>query len=303
MKRRIERMETRHTVSITLLLFILWAAGCSSTTPETVIAKQTIAMQTVISEKPVTVEVTEVTEAMLELAAPVTEVTVPRTETITLHSSAGDRDYTIYIALPEGYSKIKIDYPVVYLLDGDLTFIWATEYSRWLSSGKVLPKMIIVGIDNSYRRSQDLLPYYEGVGKFLTFIQEELIPYVDGNYRTKPTDRTLAGGSDGGLFTLYALFHAPETFNRYIVTTPSLSRDDLVFKYEEEFASNHSELPVKLFLSVGGREPTVHVKELFERLEGRNYDGLDMNMVIIEDAGHVTTFIQGFFDGLRTVFR
>jgi predicted alpha/beta superfamily hydrolase len=230
-------------------------------------------------------------------------VIIPRTETIRLHSSAGDRDYNIYISLPDAYSFSPVAYPVVYLLDGDITFIWATEYSRWLSSGDVLPEMIIVGIDNSSRRSRDLLPEYEGVGKFLTFIQEELIPYVDDNYRTKPTDRTLAGVSDGGLFTLYALFHSPETFNRYIVTTPALSRDDLIFKYEGEFASNHSELPVKLFLSIGGRENTIHLKELFERLEGRNYDGLDMNMVVIEDQGHVTTIIQGFIDGLRAVFR
>jgi predicted alpha/beta superfamily hydrolase len=292
-------MGTRRTVSIALLLFILLVAGCSSTSPETVIVEQTV-----ISEIPVTVQVTQVAEATLEPVSPVTEVTVPRTETITLHSSASDRDYNIYIALPDGYSFSKIAYPVVYLLDGDITFIMATEYSRWLSSGEALRKTIIVGIDNSRRRSRDLLPEHGGVGEFLTFIQEELVPYVDGNYRTKPMDRTLAGGSDGGLFTLYTLFHTPETFNRYIVTTPSLSRDDLIFKYEEEFASNHSELPVRLFLSVGGREPTIHVVEEFhERLEGRNYAGLDLNMVIIEDAGHVTTFIQGFLDGLQTVFR
>lgn len=291
-------MGTRRTVSITLLLFILLVAGCSSTTPETVSVKQTE-----ISEMPVTGKVTDIVEVTPEPVAPVTEVIIPRTETIRLHSSAGDRDYNIYISLPDAYSFSPVAYPVVYLLDGDITFIWATEYSRWLSSGDVLPEMIIVGIDNSSRRSRDLLPEYEGVGKFLTFIQEELIPYVDDNYRTKPTDRTLAGVSDGGLFTLYALFHSPETFNRYIVTTPALSRDDLIFKYEGEFASNHSELPVKLFLSIGGRENTIHLKELFERLEGRNYDGLDMNMVVIEDQGHVTTIIQGFIDGLRAVFR
>ncbi len=254
-------MGTRRTVSITSLLFILLAAGCSSTTPETVIVKQTE-----ISEMPVPVEVTEAAEVMPEPAAPVTEVTVPRTETITLHSSAGDRDYNIYIALPEAYSFRKIAYPVAYVLDGDLNFIWATEYSRWISSGDIIPKMIIVGIDNSSQRSQDLLPEFEGVGKFLTFIQEELIPYVDANYRTKPTDRTLAGASFGGLFTLYALFHTPETFNRYIVTTPALSKDDLIFKFEEEFASNHSELPVKLFLSVGGHESTRYVEEFHESL-------------------------------------
>lgn len=292
-------MGIRRTVSVALLLLTLLLAGCSSTTPETVTVKQTE-----ISEMPVTVEVTEVAEVTLEPVAPVTGVTVPRTETITLHSSAGDRDYNIYIALPVAYSFSKRDYPVVYVLDGDLTFIWATEYSRWLSSGDVLPETIIVGIDNSSRRSRDLLPKnQEGVGNFLKFIQEELIPYIDDNYNTKPTDRTLAGISDSALFTLYALFHAPETFNRYIATTPALSRDDLLFEYEDEYTSTHADLPVKLFLSVGGRENTTHLEELHKRLAGRNYAGLDMNMVIIEDQGHVTTIVQGFIDGLQAVFR
>jgi enterochelin esterase-like enzyme len=100
-------------------------AGCSSSKPKTVSVKQTV-----ISETPVTGKVTEVAEVTPEPVAPVTEVIVPRTETIRLHSSAGDRDYNIYIALPDDYSFSPVAYPVVYLLDGDLTFIWATEYSR-----------------------------------------------------------------------------------------------------------------------------------------------------------------------------
>lgn len=294
-------MSIRRTVSIAVLFSMLWAAGCAATAPETVIVKQTV-----ISEKHVTVVVTQTPEATQEPTAPVTEVTVPRTETITLYSSAADRDYNIYVALPEAYSLRDVDYPVIYLLDGDRDFIWATEYSRWLSFINVIPRAIIVGIDNSLHRDQDLLPKnQEGVENFVTFLQEELIPYIDSNYRTIPTDRTLSGASHGGLFALYTLFHKPEMFNRYIVTSPPLFKDDLIFKYEEEFASNHSKLPVKLYLSIGGLEATTfitYLEELYERLEGRNYSGLDIYMVVIEDEKHMTTLIQGLIYGLRTVF-
>ena len=293
-------MRTRRTPLIALLLFTLLAAGCSSTAPEPVSVVSTETFET-----PVALEITGTSEPMPEEpVAPVTEVTVPRTETFTLHSSAGERDYNIFVALPVAYAFSKRDYPVVYLLDGDLTFIWAAEYSRWLSSGDILPETIIVGIDNSTRRSRDLYPEnQEGVDNFLKFIQEELIPYIDDNYNTKPTERTLAGISDSALFTLYALFHAPETFNRYIATTPSLSRDDLLFEYEDEYARDHADLPVKLFLSIGDREPITHLEELHKRLAGRNYAGLDMKMVILKDHGHVTTIVQGFIDGLQAVFR
>ncbi|MBG7610314.1 MAG: alpha/beta hydrolase [Anaerolineae bacterium] len=291
-------MGQRHIFMTAVLIITLLAAGCSPIPPETVIVKETV-----ISEVPITVEVTTVPEIVQETVVPVTEVTIPRTETITLHSSAGDRDYEIYIALPEGYAFGHLSYPVVYMLDGDLTFIWATAYSRWLSSGDIIPKLIIVGINNSHRRYQDLYPDEGGDSeKFLTFMRDELVPYIDDNYNTKPENRTLAGISDSALFSLYALFNATETFNHYIITTPSLSKDDLIFEFENEYADNHTDLPVKLFLSRGGNEVSNNFLALFERLEGRNYAGLEMNMEILENHGHVTTIVQGFIDGLQTIF-
>ena len=55
-------------------------------------------------------------------------------------------------------------------------------------------------------------------------------------------------------------------------------------------------------MSVGGRESIKDPKELHEKLKSRNYDGLDINMAIMEDQGHTTMIIQGFITGLRTVF-
>ena len=165
-------------------------------------------------------------------------------------------------------------------------------------------------------RLQDLTPTQTeaGTGKaeeFLRFIQKDLIPYVDANYRTEPTDRTIVGQSLAGLFSLYALFHAPETFNRYVVSSPSLWWDNRVaFEYEEEFAREHSELPVKLFLSVGELEeqewPGIgmvsNVQDLHKKLEDRNYAGLEMHMVLLEDETHSSVFPSAFTKGLKTVF-
>jgi predicted alpha/beta superfamily hydrolase len=87
--------------------------------------------------------------------------------------------------------------------------------------------MIMIGVANK-DRCRDMLPVKVeeyptsgGADKFLTFMAEELIPFVDRNFRT--TDfRILYGESDAGLFTVYALFTQPEAFSAYIASNPSL---------------------------------------------------------------------------------
>lgn len=70
-------METRNTGLKILLLFAMLLAACSPTTPEPVIVKETV-----ISEIPVTVEVTRVTEVTSEPVASATEATIISTEVV-----------------------------------------------------------------------------------------------------------------------------------------------------------------------------------------------------------------------------
>ncbi len=66
---------------------------------------------------------------------------------------------------------------------------------------------------------------------------------------------------------------------------------------------------MKLFLSVGGleEEPTERcvssLEEFHRRLEGRNYAGLDMELVIFEDETHGSVLPGALTKGLMTIFR
>src|SRR3712207_8765295 len=51
---------------------------------------------------------------------------------------------------------------------------------------------------------------------FLDALTQEMIPFIEANYRTIPSDRCLYGYSSSGFFVLYALFHQPDAFQRYI---------------------------------------------------------------------------------------
>ncbi len=94
-------------------------------------------------------------------------------------------------------------------------------------------------------------------------IREEAIPYVESKYQASKTDKALAGNSLGGLFKLYALFHSPETFSRYFAGSPSQWRDKRVlFEHENEFAARNRDLPVRLFMSVGGLEDGSAVSDM-----------------------------------------
>ena len=332
-------MGTRNSVfkTVTLLLFALLLIGCDSTTPEPVTVKETV-----IAEVPVTVEVTRVVKVTSEVAdrsqpaASAMEATIPGSQVSMLPSSASDRVYRVFVALPLSYSaEPDATYPVVYVVDGSVFFNLVTTTARWLHLAGDMPEVIVVGIDNETGWADDIYEWLSfrfrdltptemtakpgsgGAGEFLAFIQQDLIPHIDANYRTDPADRTIAGHSLGGLFSLYALFHAPETFTRYIASSPALWWDDRVtFEHEQEFATQHADLPAELFLSVGELEAehvvsglvpeerwVANVEELHSTLEDRDYAALEMEMVILDDEHHVSGFPGAFSRGLRSVFR
>lgn len=156
------------------------------------------------------------------------------------HVSA--RDVTVW--LPDDYREDGPPLPVIYMQDGQNLHEGARAFggqswnvgesaARLIREGKI-PRVIIVGIDNSGARGREYLPQRiydllpessrtmirDGWGgapqsdAYLKFLVRELKPFVDAHYRTR-TDRSgtfVMGSSMGGLISLYAQIQYPEVF-------------------------------------------------------------------------------------------
>ncbi|CCH54274.1 hypothetical protein BN8_03430 [Fibrisoma limi BUZ 3] len=144
----------------------------------------------------------------------------------------------IWVHLPESYSTgvyAKQRYPVVYLLDGDAHFSSVAGMIDYLSSrGNALcPEMIVVGILNTDRMHdltpgvpsdtiiRKFMPTAGGGEAFTSFIETELMPYIEAHYPTQPYN-LLIGHSLGGLMVVNTLLHRPKLFNAYIAIDPSI---------------------------------------------------------------------------------
>ena len=257
-------------------------------------------------------------------------VTLHRAEVIKIKSSSNGVTYPINVALPGSYFVSGKAYPVVYMLDAYSSFGMVTEMARLLASSRELPEIILVGISSEggskefvFNRSRDYtptqirteklpqelrsaIPVSGGAEKFLKFIKEELIPFVETKYRTAPGDRTLAGHSLGGLFVFYSLFAQPELFKRYVAISPALVWDDeWVLKNEEVFFADHKSINAALYTSVGSKEEQSFIsswKKLTAEIQRRNYSLLKLKTETAADETHYTIMPQIITHGLKSVF-
>lgn len=150
----------------------------------------------------------------------------------------------IWIYLPQDYSAGKKRYPVLYMHDGQDLFDEATSAGRlgpleWgidevLDSAK--NPCIVVAIEHHKDKDGRLQEYFVHpnpdfptvYGKeYLDFIVNNLKPFIDKSFRTAPGKKTtwMAGGSMGGLITLYAGLRYPDVFGALGVMSPSIWQD------------------------------------------------------------------------------
>ena len=245
-------------------------------------------------------------------------VTLPGTQLRTLHSSATGRDYDIQISLPADYGRNRsARYPVLYVLDGQWDFKLMLSVQGGLVYDRWTPQIIIVGITWSGAnanydslRAMDLtpaatrgLPGSGAAPQFLSFLKDQLIPFVETTYRADPRRRVLMGSSFGGLFTLYALFTDPGLFAGYMAGSPAVTYASRAgFALESSYAASHRDLPARLYVAVGSIEDlAAPVQEFWGVLRGRNYAGLRLETRVIEGERHSGNKPEAFNRGLRYI--
>jgi predicted alpha/beta superfamily hydrolase len=186
----------------------------------------------------------------------------------SVHSAILNEERRVIIHLPRNYSKeTSRKYSVWYVLDGTSQDQHTADKIIVLSDAGFIPSAIVVGLPNTRgNRERDQTPPYMrrdvndgnspfgAADKFLSLVEKELIPFVEGNYRTSGY-RTLSGNSRGGLFVLYSLMEKPDLFQaRFCYSTPVWRFDNLMVSKTAEFLRSSSALNSFLYLSVGEKE-------------------------------------------------
>ena len=232
----------------------------------------------------------------------------------TLSSIVLNEDREIIISLPQEYSKSNSSYPVLYLTDGFQNIEHVRGSVEILTRTGNIPPVIIVGIKSVDRvRDFTLTPNENssksgGGGKFLEFIETELIPYIDKNYRTN-TFRILEGHSLGGLFVASVLIEKPEIFNGFIAISPSFWWNDqeLTEKAKIFFPSNQ-DLEKSLFFGIGKKESSEEFgmrKELTNFIDVVNAnkpEKLNIEHKEFDDEGHMSSPMLSNYYGLKSIF-
>ena len=126
----------------------------------------------------------------------------------------------VHVYLPPGYEKMSEQLPVLYLQHGggDNDASWSTAgranfiLDNLLAEGKMKPMVVVMPYGNPgggfYTNvSGDVDPYYN-------YFFEDLVPYVEANYKVKntPEFRAYAGLSMGGLQALNMAFFYADRF-------------------------------------------------------------------------------------------
>jgi predicted alpha/beta superfamily hydrolase len=238
------------------------------------------------------------------------------------------------------FNDTPAQWPVVYVLDGNWFFGMVTDMTRPVSWCGSTTDAIIVGIgypedkdpieafrESFTRRRADLTPVRDeaeekamerqhkrptptgDAGGFLTFIKEELIPFIEGGYRADPARRILMGHSYGGLFGVFALFEAPGLFDTWILGSPTLSYGNrITFQQEEAFAREYRKLPAKVYLYAGDEESIQDTTltdtiRLATILQSRAYEGFSLFKNIFLEQNHCEVVVPGFQWGLKLALK
>jgi len=171
----------------------------------------------------------------------------------------------VQILLPESYGfDTNTSYPVIYLLDGEYNFHGVSGMLDLMANkGQLIPDVILVAISDKgtdkyrqYMTPNDLTaprkPGDKGkASEFQQYLQTELKPFIEKNYRTADTS-VLVGHSIGGLFVLNALLERPNSFTHYVATSPSLWLNDHAFvKKAAPLLAKAKHEKVNLYLALG----------------------------------------------------
>tara|TARA_R110000751_G_scaffold62520_3_gene128948 strand:+ start:74887 stop:76059 length:1173 start_codon:yes stop_codon:yes gene_type:complete len=230
-----------------------------------------------------------------------------------------DREY--WVSLPDSYNDDQSShkrYPVLMVLDGNIHFKSIAGVVNYLSSDAYrswkIPEMIVVGVKNVDRR-RDYTPdkvitvrenNTGGGEKFLSFLEDELIPELDSHYRTEPY-RILFGHSLSALLTTHAYMKEKSLFSAFIAVDPSFGTWDVETMDKKLEAVTDRSFKRFFYLATANwgkrniRNRDRHVR-FYEGLNSKCEGAFPAKMEYFENENHASVPPIAFYNGISTLF-
>ena len=253
---------------------------------------------------------------------------IPRSSVVEINASNSDRIYPLFIKLPKTYGKDKHKkFPVIYLTDAWYSFQIVSGATRYPMNSGSMEQAIIVGISYAKNskgdssRVRDYTPTVNskwqqktgGAHQHMEFIEQDVIQYIEQNYRADPSNRTFVGNSLGGLLGSYILLTKAEIFKNYILGSPSYWFDNkYIFTLETELSKKIKQIDANVFIAIGERETKAFdsnfdmvgdAKKFHDRMLLWQQPKLTSKLLIIAEANHQTAFPTTVIQGLHWLYK
>lgn len=237
-------------------------------------------------------------------------------EVHTIQSTVLKEQRTLNIYLPSGYDKTK-SYPVMYVLDGSINedFLHITGLVQFFNMTFAMPDCIVVGIANVDRKrdfthtttDESLKKDYPTTGhsaKFIEFIEKELQPFVQKNYKTTDT-KYVVGQSLGGLLATEVLLKKPQLFTHYLIVSPSLWWDnETMLNQADAYLQKQKQSPQYVYIAIGEGEHPQMIAEAdkLNEIIRSNKPAVKIDFLKMKDENHATILHNSIYKALALLF-
>jgi predicted alpha/beta superfamily hydrolase len=276
-------------------------------------------------------------------ASAATPYVLDDTEVRDVRAAALNRDYQVFVALPDSYRSSNRRYPVLFVVDANYAFPVARGIAQRLAKHAGMEEIIVVGLSYAkgdspvYSRRRDYTPSMPRGQSYVSdipgrnaafgeaqaygrFIAADIFPLIAANYRADMSRTIFVGHSYGSLLGLQLLLSEPATFDHYILGSPSLWFDQgVMFQREQAYAKGHKDLSASVFFGIGGREtlPANRKRSRSEEnadmvadlcdfdaaLKTHRYPNLKSRLEVFADEDHASVFPLVLTHGLRAYLK
>lgn len=248
----------------------------------------------------------------------------------TIQSKILNEERTYFLELPATYASSSKEYPILVLLDGEVAYHSHSGILKQMVQGGQIPEMIIVAITN-VDRERDFTPtkYLTnlngssavenhktsgGSAHFLKFIEEELLPEVEANYRSL-SFKILVGISHGGLLVGSSYLSKASSFNGFVSMDPSFWWDDQYVVKQINSTDLAQIINKRIYVSTADKfenfdripgvfKANINAHELFNTtLKNKGIPPTNIKLEYFKEENHWTVSLMSLYHGMQFIYK